>query len=73
MVRHLISKHPQDVSARSGRYGTPFHAAVAEGHVKVTQLLLAHCVDMDVWEIDGQTPLHLASWRGHFDMVRWLL
>ena len=73
MVQHLISKHPQDVNARSGRYGTPFYAAVAEGHVKVTQLLLAHCVDMDVWEIDGQTPLHLASWRGHFDMVQWLL
>ena len=70
MVQRLISRRPQDVNARGGLHGTPFHAAVARGHVKVTQLLLAHC---DVWECHGKTPLHLASNKGHLEMVQWLL
>jgi hypothetical protein len=72
MAQHLISKRPQDVNAKGGRYGTPFHAVAARGHVKVGQLLVsAHYVDVDVRNSDGQTALHLASSWGRLDMVHW--
>jgi hypothetical protein len=72
MVQHLISKRPQDINAKGGRYGTPFHAVAARGHVKVAQLLVsAHYVDADARNSDGQTTLHLASSSGCLDMVHW--
>jgi ankyrin repeat protein len=73
MVQHLVSKHPQDVNAIGGKCGTPLHAPVARGHVEVSQLLLANCIDVNIRRIDGQAPLHLTSGRGQLDIVQLLL
>jgi ankyrin repeat protein len=75
MVRHLISKCPQDVHVRIGYNDnrTPLHAAAEMGHLEVTKLLLRHRADMDIRDRDNRTPLHLASATGHLDTVQLLL
>ena len=73
LVQHIVSKHPQDVNAQ-GDWGTALHVAVDKGYANVVAtLLLAHCVDVDTRGIKGQTPLHLASKKGHVDIGQQLL
>jgi len=71
MVDHLISKRPEDLSVR-GLYGTPLHASLHNGHADVAMLLLGHCEDVDVRDIDGRTPLHMAADRGLLEVTRVL-
>ena len=71
MVDHLISKRPEDLSVR-GRYGTPLHASLHNGHADVAMLLLGHCEDVDARGIDGRTPLHMAADRGLLEVTRVL-
>ena len=61
LVQHLISKRPQDATVNGGVHGTPVHAALHRRHVRVCELLLPHCVGVDVRDSDGQTPLHVAA------------
>jgi len=63
MVNYLISKRPEDMNVR-GYYGTPLHAALERGHADVAQLLLRHCVDVDIRGYEDRTPLHLAAGHG---------
>ena len=73
LVRHLILKRPQDVMLVRGIRGTPVHAALHRRHVKVVQLLLSHCKDMDIRDADGQTPLHMAASNGLLDATRMVI
>lgn len=61
LVQYLISKRPQDVTAKGGVHGTPVHAALHWRNVQVCQLLLPHCISVDVRDSNGQTPLHVAA------------
>ena len=63
LVDYLISKRPEDMNVR-GDYGTPLHAALERGHADVAQLLLRHCVDVDIRGYQDRTPLHLAAGHG---------
>ncbi len=72
LVDYLISKRPEDIDVR-GRYGTPLHAALHEGHGDVALLLLPHCVDVDVRGIDDRSFLHLAVDRGLMEVTRILV
>ncbi len=72
MVDYLISKHPEDLSAR-GPYGIPLHAALGWGHADVALLLLRHCVDVDIRGCDDRTPLHFAAGRGLPEVARILI
>jgi len=72
LVDYLISKRPEDIDVR-GRYGTPLHAALHEGHGDVALLLLPHCVDVDVRGIDDRSFLHLAVDRGLLEVTRILI
>src|SRR5579863_4053987 len=56
LVDYLISKRPEDVNFR-GEYGTPLHAALDGKHADIAQLLLGHCIDVDVRDSLEQTPL----------------
>ncbi|KAN0141504.1 Ankyrin repeat-containing domain protein [Lactarius tabidus] len=44
-----------------------------EGGLRVAQLLLDHGTDVNTRRKDNQTPLHLASYFGNFEIVRLLL
>ena len=73
LVEHLIIKDPQQVNQLGGFLGTPLHASVCEGHIKVSQLLFAHGADINSRCADYYTPLHHASIRGYLRIVKWLL
>ena len=72
LVDYLISKRPEDVNF-NGEDGTPLHAALDGAHRNVAQLLLGHCVDVDVRDPQKQTPLHLAAYRGVLNITRTLI
>ncbi len=72
LVEHLISKYPDDVFS-GDEYGDPLHAALGEGHEDVSELLLAHSVDVDIRDSTGRTPLHLAAYEGFFEVTRILI
>ena len=72
LVDYLISKRPEDVNF-NGEHGTPLHAALDGMHSNVAQLLLGHCVDVDVRDPRKQTPLHLAAYHGLLDITRMLI
>lgn len=64
----------------SSVHGTPVHAALHRRHVKVFQLLLQHCVGVDVRDLDGQTQLHVAISNALLELsndedlaIMWLL
>ena len=72
LVEHLTLKYPQYASARSGSFGTPLHSASFKGYLLV-RYLLRHGVDVNVRSSADHTPLILASWKGHLDVVQCLL
>jgi len=72
LVDYLISKRPEDLNVR-GHYGTPLHAALSGGHADVAQLLLRHCVDVDIRGYEDWTPLHLAAGHGFLGVTRTLV
>jgi ankyrin repeat protein len=72
LVDYLISKRPEDVNF-NGEDGTPLHAALDGIHSNVAQLLLGHCVDVDVRNSAERTPLHLAAYHGLLGITRTLI
>ena len=72
MTDYLISRRPEDISSR-GLYGTPLHAALYNGRVGVAQLLVEHCVDVDIRGLGDRTPLHLAVNSGLVEVTRKLI
>jgi len=72
MVDYLISKRPEDLDF-IGEHGTPLHAALGGEHADVAQLLLDHCIDVDVRDSREQTPLHLAAAHGFVGVTRMLV
>ena len=72
LVDFLISKRPEDTNVR-GIYGTPLHAALREKHADIAQLLLGHCIDVDVRDYEDRTPLHLAADHGFLGVARTLV
>ena len=72
MARHLILKRPQDVNVSCLRCTTLLHAAVDDGHIELSRLLLESGANVHARN-KGETPLHLASRHGHCDIMRLLL
>ena len=51
-----------------------FFKAVDEGNCRAAKLLYSrHGVDPEARKRDGKTALHLACFKGHIDLVKWLL
>jgi len=73
-VERLINKYTQQINSQAGRHGTPFHATIYNGHMKVAKLLSQHGADVNaVGGEDKQTPFLLACYRGHLAIAKWLL
>ena len=72
LANYLISKRPDDVNVR-GYHRTPLLAALGGAHAEIARLLLGYCVDVDVWDYEDVTPLHLAAYNGFLGVVRTLV
>jgi hypothetical protein len=73
LVKHLITKHPQDVNADGGYYVRPLVAALAGEHFQTADLLHHNGADLDVRGKYGRTPLHAAAYSGNLEVVRRLI
>ena len=67
------SKASTLVNARGGSCGYALHAASAEGHEKVVQLLLDNGAEIDARVGKYSNALHVASAKGHEKVVQLLL
>jgi Ankyrin repeats (3 copies) len=73
LVKHLITKHPQDVNADGGYYVRPLVAALAGEHFQTADLLRHNGADLDIRGIHGRSLLHGAAYSGNFEVVRILI
>jgi ankyrin repeat protein len=73
LVERLIVKYPQHISTRAGRFGTPLHATLEEGHIEVAKLLIECGANVNALNREGWTPLHVASLFSDVDVVKRLL
>ena len=73
LVEHLINECSQEVNAVGGVYVSPLVAALEMEHFKVAELLYQHGARVDVQGYNKCTPLYVASFKGHPEIVEWLL
>lgn len=62
-----------DVNARTGKYGSALHEAIASKHMEVAELLLKSGADVNKIVDAYGTPLHIAANRKSIEMVRLVL
>jgi ankyrin repeat protein len=73
LVRHLIARYPQHVSATGGYCMTPAVAALAGKHFEVARLLHQNGSSVDPRGHFLWSPLHSAAHVGDLEMVRILV
>jgi len=73
IVKQLIAKHPQHVTAIDGYYRTPAVAALAGRHFQVAQVLHRNKSSVEPRGAFENTPLHSAAFYGDLEMVQVLL
>ena len=61
------------INIRNHNMQTPLHISCFKGHLKLSQLLARSGADLNSIDVDGNTPLHLASLSGQGAVVSWLL
>jgi ankyrin repeat protein len=73
LVRYLITSCAEDVNAKSGRYGTPLHAASHKGQVAAARVLLKYVGDTNVTNRYRKSPLFTAYLGKHTEVMELLL
>jgi len=73
LVEHLIAKYPGDINSRGGRHGSAVNAALVKRNTEITLLLLSLGADVNILDVNGCTPLYVASESGCRDHVELLL
>ena len=69
-IAKLLLEHQADVNIQTGcDRESPLHVVASAGGLYVCRLLLKHVADVASKNINRQAPLHLASRRGHADIV----
>lgn len=74
MCRYLLSRGASTTKMTPAR-SSPMHFAAQEGHLEVCKFLQANG-GHDIWrgnDVSGWTPLCLAVYYGHYEVVRWLV
>lgn len=77
-VRKLLKKDLQLANARASRMAnlvqdgfTPLHACAHVGNIAVAEIIIEFCPEsVDARDIQGRTPLHIASEQGHLEIVK---
>lgn len=73
-VTSLLQQQGANAEAADTSTGhTPLHAAAAQGHASIVQVLLQHGVSRDPRDKRGNTPLMLAARYNHTEALRLLL
>ena len=75
VLMKLLLEHQADVNVRTGngRLITSLHFAAQVEELDICQLLLEHGADLASRNSDGFVPLHVASGRGHLNVVEEFL
>ncbi|RSL96842.1 hypothetical protein CDV31_013308 [Fusarium ambrosium] len=69
----LLSSGKANPSGRTSAGGPAFLAACGSGKLPVVQRLQALAVTTDLKDLNGNSPLHLATASGHEDIALWIL
>lgn len=74
MVRLLLEESDVDVNhKRKVGLVAPIVQAATLGVVDISELLLEHCADPNIADLNGETAIHHASREGHADVINVLL
>ncbi|XP_071108945.1 ankyrin repeat domain-containing protein 50-like [Haliotis cracherodii] len=73
MMKYLLSQHIIDINSTSKIGGTTPMKAVYHGHVDVLQFLVCMGANVSQVDDDGDNILHYASFRGHAEIVKYIL
>ena len=73
LVKHLIIKYPQDVTASGGYYLQPLVAALAGKHFQTADILRHNGADPNFRSAEMSTPLHSAASCGDLEVVKKLI
>ena len=73
LARHLILTSLQDLDVRDDEGCTPLHIAVLAENEEVLHLLIQHCVDSGIQDINHRTPLHMMVYMGLAKAARMVL
>lgn len=69
ILEALIGKNI-DIEAVTSQKRTGLHLAAARGHTDICRLLLDQpMIDRNAIDVEGNTPLHLASQQGSLDVI----
>ena len=73
-IVEILLKLNIDVSLKQDDGLNACHIAAKEGHLQILQMLLNNNQSfLDETGFYNSTPLYLAAWRGHLDVVKYLL
>jgi len=65
----MVLENNADVNALTAAKRTPLHIACIRGRPDYSKLLLMKGANVNLQDIDGNTPLHYASEYGHKDIL----
>lgn len=71
-MTRLLVEHKARLNARDKDGATALYFAVANGHLALTEYLLAEGADPHSW-FEGESLLHTACYRGHGELIPTLL
>jgi ankyrin repeat protein len=72
-LREEIIRRPEMINLKGSRGFTPLHWASIRGRTKAVHLLLENGADISSTNTRGSTPILLAAWKGHYNVVLQLL
>ncbi|UCC43738.1 MAG: ankyrin repeat domain-containing protein [Candidatus Zixiibacteriota bacterium] len=73
LVQTILDSDKTAIGMSNDRGSTALHIAVANGHIRIVELLLDLGADLEAIDVDGDTPLMRAAIGGHSEIFKLLL